>query len=50
MTALTPRGVMTAQESGFYSYCYYNIIIYNKNINIYIITDNIFSIYTINYK
>jgi hypothetical protein len=34
----------------FASHCYYNIITYNKNINIYTTTDNIFSIHTINYK
>ena len=50
MTTQPPCGVKATQSSRGASHYYYNIITYNKNNIIYTITDNIFSIHTINYK
>jgi len=50
MAAQPPRGVRAALTPRDASHFYYNIITCNKNSIIYTTTDNIFSIYPINYK
>jgi len=50
MAAQPPCGVRAALAPRDASHFYYNIITCNKNSIIYTTTDNIFSIYPINYK